>query len=144
MRLTRVKRSDSVSTRNVGDGTGGLGAESVGRPIGVQREGWSVGGEGAERVTGGWVVGTGTSDSVDVGEGTGGLGAGSVGGPSGGGWSVEGEGGGVMGGCVGWSAKVGGWVVPLSLAVVKSGSPTTVVGTGMSDSVVVGESIGGA
>ncbi len=116
MSLTRVGRSDSVSTRNVGDGTGELGAESVGRPIEVQREGWSVGGEGAAGgVTGGWVVGTGTSDSMNVGEGTGGLGAGSVEGPSGGGWSVEEEGG-----------VTGGWVL----------------GTGTSDSVDVGEATG--
>ncbi len=114
----RVRRSDPVSTRDVGEGMCGLGAGSVGGPAREESEGWSVIAKGLGGVTPMTLVGTGTSDSVDVGEGTGGLGAGFVGGPNGGDWLVGSErAGGVMGGCVGESVK-GGWVGPLSLAVV--------------------------
>ncbi len=73
--LIRVRRSDPVSTRDEGEGMGGLGAGSVGGPAREKSEGWSVRAEGLGGVTPTTLVGTGTSDSVDVGEATGGLGA---------------------------------------------------------------------
>ncbi len=58
MILVRTERSDSVSTRDMGEGTGGLGAGSVGGPVGEEWEGWLVGGEGVGGVMGGCVGGS--------------------------------------------------------------------------------------